>query len=252
MQTPSSPIQLSAACLTHQGRVRPQNEDHCSISLEQRLFIVSDGMGGSNAGELASQAVALRLPRLLEQGVRQMQNWTSATREELLVEIILQLNQQIHSESDGRPGLQGMGATVVLAWLQDAQAYLAHLGDSRIYLLRQGHLTLLTQDHSVAALLVQRGDITAEEARTHPSHNRITRFVGMKGPASPTVQHISLQAHDRLLLCSDGLTGMLLETEILSLLLRYSEPIDACKALIEAANQAGGKDNITALIINYG
>jgi protein phosphatase len=252
MQTPASPIQLHAACLTSQGRVRPQNEDHCSISLEQRLFIVSDGMGGSNAGELASQAVALRLPRFLEQNAQHVQNWTSTAREALLVEIVLQLNQQIHSESDGRPGLQGMGATVVLAWLQDEQAYLAHLGDSRIYLLRQGQLTLLTQDHSVAAMLVQRGEITAEEARTHPTHNRITRFVGMKGPASPTVQRIPLYVGDRLLLCSDGLTGMLLETEILHCLLANREPPAACKALIEAANQAGGRDNITALIINYG
>ncbi|MDI7278161.1 MAG: SpoIIE family protein phosphatase, partial [Anaerolineae bacterium] len=143
------------------------------------------------------------------------------------------------------------GATVAAAWLRGGQAHLAHMGDSRIYLYRQGRLSQQTEDHSVVALLLRSGEITPEEARRHPARHQITRHVGMEGEVYADVRTIQLEPGDRLLLCTDGLTGPLDDERVAALLAEHGDPEAACRALVAAANAAGGADNITALVVDW-
>jgi protein phosphatase len=243
---------VQAACLSDVGRVRQQNQDQCAIVLEHALFIVSDGMGGHHAGEIAAQVVVTVLPLLIEQHMARVTILSSEAIEAALRDAIVELSRRLRTESAGHMGLHGMGATVALVWLHDALAHLAHMGDSRIYLLRQEQFSQLTEDHSVVALLLRHGDITPEEAQSHSARGQISRYVGMEGDVYPDVQTVSLQENDRLLLCSDGLTNLVSDTQIVYLLRVNAEPEAACQALISAANTAGGLDNITALVVNCG
>ena len=244
---------IRAACVSDVGRVRRQNEDQCLVALEQKLFIVSDGVGGHQAGEVASKAVVTVLPVMIEQQVTRMQTPPSSEAMELVLRnAIVELSQRLRAESAGRAGLQGLGATVAVAWVRGSLAHVAHMGDSRIYLFRQGRLEQLTEDHSVIALLLRHGEITPEEAQTHPARGRLSRYVGMEGEVYPDVQTVQLQAGDRLLLCSDGLTNMVPDGQIVQLLQVNAEVEAACKGLVNAANAAGGTDNITALVVDLG
>jgi protein phosphatase len=222
------------------------------VALEQNLFIVSDGMGGHQAGEVASRAVVTVLPRMLEQQLASVNLTSSSKIEAILRETILELSQRLRDESSEQVVLKGMGATVALALLRGSFAYLAHMGDSRIYLFRQGNLTQLTEDHSIIALLLKNGAITPVEAQEHPAIGKLSRYVGMEGEVYPDVQTLSLQSGDRLLLCSDGLTSMVSDAQIAKLLQFYTETELACRGLVDTANAAGGKDNITVVVVNCG
>jgi len=246
------PWPVQAACASDRGRVRQRNEDRYLIDPARQLFIVSDGMGGHLAGELAATAVITILPPLLEQQMGRSPPSSTEAIERALREALIELSLRLHAESTGRAGLQGMGATVALAWLRGSLVHLAHLGDSRIYLFRQERLAQLTEDHSVIALLLRYGEITPEQARTHPARGQLSRYVGMQGEVSPDVQAVPLQHGDRLLLCTDGLTNMLPDAQIGHLLRINAEPEAACQALVHAACAAGGTDNITAMVVNYG
>ncbi|EFH80096.1 PP2C family protein-serine/threonine phosphatase [Ktedonobacter racemifer] len=232
------------------GRRRQQQQDRSLLDPERKLFIVSDGMGGRQAGEVAAQAVVTVLPALLEHGLERTSGSGIEKRERVLRESIVELSQHLRTESTGRVGLHGLGATVVVAWLYDAQVSLAHLGDSRLYLFRADRLLPLTEDHSVVTLLRQRGEITPEEARTHPARGQLTRYVGMEGEVTPVVQTVPLLSGDRLLLCTDGLTSLVPDKHIAQILLTSPQAEAACQALVHAANTAGGKDNTTVLIID--
>jgi serine/threonine protein phosphatase PrpC len=249
-QMQPSPWSVRAACISDVGRVREHNEDRWLIDFERMLFIVSDGMGGHQAGEVASEAVVKVLPPMIEQYMVRVRPSSSKMIEQVLQRAIRELSQRLRTEGKKRVGLQGMGATLVLAWLRGEVAYLAHMGDSRIYLFRNEKLISLTQDHSIVALLVRHGDITPEEARNHPARGRLSRYVGMKDDVPPDVRTIRPQQGDRLLLCSDGLTGMVLDAQIEELLQANPETEAACQALVTAANEAGGTDNITVLVVN--
>jgi protein phosphatase len=159
---------------------------------------------------------------------------------------------QLRGEAEKRPDLAGMGATVALALLAGHRAHVAHLGDSRAYLLRRGRLQQLTKDHTVAAALLHLGEISEGEALAHPARHRLTRYIGMESEAVPDLRVVALEAGDRLLLCSDGLTGMVPDRRIAQLMRRQRTPKEACKALVAAANAAGGRDNVSAIVIDIG
>jgi protein phosphatase len=237
--------------LTDTGRVRIGNEDAWAADPAQGLYIVADGMGGHNAGEIAAQLVVDSLPKLVRKriGTDGSAPRTTQALARRLRSAVARLNREVYAHSMSEPGLHGMGATVVLALVRGGEAVVVHMGDSRAYLLRDGKLKLLTKDHSVVQELIDIGEITEAEAATHPERNRITASVGMPGDATPDSRRVPLRAGDKLLLCSDGLANMVPDPEIGQILGRCRCPEMVCQDLIDAANVAGGQDNITAVVV---
>ena len=206
---------ISYAGLSDVGRVRAENEDHWFADPEQGLYLVADGIGGAAAGGLASQIVAEVLPRLLHNRLNGTEDMAGPDIANRVSAALVELSERLRQESRSALGLKGMGSTVVLALVRDRQTVVAHMGDSRAYLLKAGRLEQLTKDHTIVQLLVNRGEIAPEEAVNHPAHGQLTRFVGMGTGAIPETKCIELTASDRLLLCSDGLTGMVSDQQIL-------------------------------------
>ncbi len=240
---------ISYAGLSDMGRIRKANEDRWFADPHLGLYLVADGIGGAAAGGLASQIVAEVLPRLLGNRLQSSPHTPCADVAEQVSAALIELSERLREESRHAAGLKGMGSTVVLALLRGSQAVVAHMGDSRAYLLHAGRLGQLTKDHTIAQLLVDHGKLAAAEAARHPAHGQLTRYVGMSMEALPETEHLTLAPGDRLLLCSDGLTGMLSDEQILEILARQPAPEEACRELIDAANQVGGRDNITTLIV---
>ena len=242
--------QLDFSALTDPGRQRADNEDAWFADAERGLFLVSDGMGGQVAGALASKIVVEVLPQMLQQ---RMGNWPAFPLDEAIETArnsLRELSELVRQRTKGQPGLDGMGATAVLALVHDGRALIAHLGDSRAYLFRAGRLKRLTTDHTIARLLVESGDISEKEVLTHPTNSQLTRFVGMKGEPLPEVKSISLKPRDRLLLCTDGLTRMVNDRKLAALLQKGQSLPTSCTSLVVAANEAGGEDNITAILVS--
>lgn len=227
------------ATATHQGRVRRNNQDAAHPAASGRadgpvLVAVADGMGGHVAGEVASRIA-------VDEAVAA--SGSPAER-------VLAANAAIIEEVRRRPDLAGMGTTMTLIDLgSDGVARGAHVGDSRAYLLRDGALRQLTTDHTVVGEYVAAGRITADEARTHPQRNMLTRALGLVPELDVDTFEERLVPGDRLLLCSDGLTSMLPE-ETVAELLRGGDPEPAAWTLVEKANEAGGQDNITVVVVD--
>jgi protein phosphatase len=234
---------VRVACLTDRGRRRPENEDACRIEPDLGLLIVADGMGGHQAGATAAKIVVEVLPRMLAERLGR-----SDPGEAVLGGAISELSRRVRELSAGEAGISGMGATVVLALLAPEGVLIAHMGDSRAYSWRRGALTLLTEDHSVVEMLLRGGEITPAEAKTHPARGQLSRYVGVAWDAPADVRRLSPAPGDMLLLASDGLTRMLSEEDISGILNAERAPRDVCRRLIDAANAAGGEDNITALV----
>lgn len=224
---------------THPGNVRPGNEDSVWPASSGSgdapvLVMVADGMGGAVAGEVAS-SLAVETARHSEGD---------------LTERVLDANQAILDEVDRRPELRGMGTTLTLFELgDDGVAHFAHVGDSRAYLLREGELTQLTEDHTVVNMYLRTGAIAPEEAANHPQRSLITRAVGLTPDLDVDTGNLTLEEGDRLLLCSDGVNGMIDDDEITEALAAESSE-EAAWLLVEKANLAGGHDNITALVVD--
>jgi protein phosphatase len=163
----------------------------------------------------------------------------------------MELSQRLRNESKDQIGLKGMGATVVLAMVHGLKVHIAHMGDSRAYLIRKGRLSQLTKDHSIVGILLRHGEITPAEAREHPARGSLSRYVGMEGEVPPDLRTIAMKTDDRLLLCSDGLSGMLTNRTIANIVRKHPDIQIACRTLVDAANAAGGKDNITAVIVAW-
>jgi len=242
-------LTVQHAGLTDVGRVRQTNEDNWTANPEQGLFIVADGMGGQFAGALASKAVVETLPGMVRNSFETMEGLPSSLARRRMAKAVAALSTQLWQQTRNEPGLEGMGSTVVCALVRGNQVLIAHMGDSRAYRLRAGRLKQLTKDHSLVELLVSSGDITPEQAATHPARGRLTRNVGMDGEPLPQTRLLNLKIGDQLLLCTDGLTGMLSDLQIQSIL-NKSAPLEShCQRLVDAANQAGGKDNVTVLLL---
>jgi PPM family protein phosphatase len=235
--------------LTDTGRVRPGNEDAWAADASQGLYIVADGMGGHNAGEIAARLVVESLPKMVRKRIKPETKSVSTGLARRLRSAVSRLSRDVYEHSMSEPGLHGMGATVVLAMVRGGEAVIVHMGDSRAYLLRAAKLRLMTKDHSIVQELLDRGRITPDEVATHPARNRITASVGMPGEPSPDSRRLVLQAGDKLLLCTDGLAGMIPDEHIAKILDRRDPPELVCRELIDAANAAGGHDNITVVVL---
>lgn len=240
---------LRCAGLSDRGRVRESNEDRWSADTELGLFVVSDGMGGLPAGEVAAEIVVTTLPTLIATHFDTAADIATPEGSQQLGTALAELSAEVRARNPGAPQGAGMGATAVVALVRQTTALIAHLGDSRAYLWRANSLQRLTRDHSLAQGLLDSGVITEQEAAAHPARHQLARYLGMDGEALAEVRSLTLHPADRLLLCSDGLTSMLDDTRIQVILNDHPNPEHACRTLVDAANEAGGTDNITALVI---
>ena len=234
-------MQVKSFALTDIGHVRKENQDNYLINEDLLLYIVADGMGGMEKGGAAAQyAVNAVNEYVLRKSAEGQKN-----PEELITQA-LEAAGAGFSEAVGGDS----GSTIVVAMLTGNQAVVANLGDSPAYLLRGDELSLLTREHNLAGLLVEEGRLDPVKAKDHPYRHQLTAFVGMKGHLPVHVAEFKPAAGDRLLLCSDGLTGMVAEEEILALLKAESVLNQAARQLIQMANEAGGYDNITVLLVD--
>jgi protein phosphatase len=223
---------------TDTGRQRRANED--SHLARAPLFVVADGMGGAQAGEVASRLAI----ESFEGGVQD-----SSAPESALAELTQHANARIHELSHSHAEQAGMGTTLTAVYVGEHEISIAHVGDSRAYRLRDGVLERLTDDHSLVDELLRQGRLTPEEALEHPQRSVITRALGPEGAVEVDTRSYSARDGDVYLLCSDGLTTMLTEDRLAEVLLAHTALRDAGEALIAAANEAGGRDNITVVLL---
>ncbi len=218
------------------GRQRQGNEDNFFVRAP--LFVVADGMGGAQAGEVASEIAVRSFDDELPNG----------SRAEALVRVIEEANKRIHDRARSDDSLHGMGTTTTAAYVDDDEVVIAHVGDSRAYLLRGGDLIRLTKDHSLVGELVARGKLTEEQAEQHPQRSVITRALGPEANVQVDIDIFPAKAGDLFLLCSDGLTSMVHEPKLRPLFEEADSLEQLGKRLIDAANAAGGRDNITVIL----
>lgn len=223
---------------TDTGRQRPGNEDN--MFARPPLFVVADGMGGAQAGEVASQIAIDTFAHGLPD---------TGSPEERLSMCVQEANRQIYELSRSENERAGMGTTLTAALLDDAALAVAHVGDSRAYLFRDGKLTRLTRDHSLVGELVRQGKLTEAQAEEHPQRSIITRALGPEETVEVDTWSYPMRADDVVLLCSDGLTSMVGEERIATILQEASDLHTTADRLIDEANEAGGRDNITVLLV---
>jgi PPM family protein phosphatase len=229
-------VRVGAA--TDIGQVREGNED--SYLVEEPLYAVADGMGGHRGGEVASSLALETVQELFER------------HEGTLTDQVVEANRAVFDRSQSDRNVSGMGTTLTAALIDGDKVHLVHVGDSRAYLLRGGQLSQLTEDHTLVHRMVMEGEITEAEAETHPHRSILTRALGVDENVQVDEGDVQVENGDRLLLCTDGLTGMVSEEEIQQIMLDAAEPQEAVDRLVKMANRAGGIDNITAVILDFG
>ncbi|MHB9022645.1 MAG: PP2C family protein-serine/threonine phosphatase [Armatimonadota bacterium] len=232
------------------GSSRADNEDALLCDCDRGLFAVCDGMGGHAAGEQASAAAVCALDAMLT--ADRLQDAIADGEKAvwmLLCEALVAANTAILQVAECHREWAGLGTTVVLAFIDDDRLYLANVGDSRAYLIRGKKIDALTSDHTVAATLLAEGEITEEELRDHPLRNRLTMVLGTQDALEPSLTFLTLRLGDRLILCTDGLWDLLEDTDIADIVRYSATPNEAVYALIAAADDAGGHDNITTVVI---
>ena len=234
---------------THIGLVRENNQDaleYGTLGTTAQYAVVCDGMGGANGGNIASKIAVEVIGSRIRDGFNA--NMGSGSVERLLESAMATANIGVYDRAQQQQELIGMGTTVVAAITCGRTAYISHVGDSRLYLWRNGQLSAITRDHSVVQGLIESGQITEEEARSHPRKNYITRAIGVVAEESGEYDELELECGDRLLLCTDGLTNEVPSDEMTELL---NKPADeALEALIRAALNHGGADNVTAVLMD--
>ena len=231
------------------GKVRELNEDYFSVSYpedEIQLFVLADGMGGYNGGEIASQLAVNSVKNYISSNFENAKQ----TREELL-ELVKSASQYanmvVYEKSQSSEELKKMGTTLDICLIYQGKAYIAHIGDSRIYRYRKGFFRKLTKDHTYVQELVDVGKITKEESINHPEKNMLMKALGVAPFIEPDVMIKGFMKDDIYLMCSDGLTNMVSEDNIRRII--DENPVDSTKLLVQAANDGGGVDNVTAIII---
>ncbi|MEO8325315.1 MAG: Stp1/IreP family PP2C-type Ser/Thr phosphatase [Nitrospirota bacterium] len=242
--------------LTDIGLVRKLNQDAFSIDNPLQLWVLADGMGGHAGGELASQIAVKTIPDVIrtQLGTEPSPCVQPEKLESLLGQGLESANQSIRKEAAEQERLKGMGTTIVVVAISRSptgfQASVAHAGDSRAYLFRQGSLSLWTKDHTLMEERLALNLITPEQVRTHPLRHVLTKALGIDSEAQPTVQTYPLAPSDLILLCSDGLTKMLTDQEIQTIVGQEAPHAEAiCRTLVATANQLGGEDNTTVVLI---
>lgn len=253
-------MRLLAGAGTDKGRVRKQNEDVYELRTNQGLFIVCDGMGGASAGEVASDLAAKSIVAELRRKRRRVEeaqveeahagNGRDCLRQtSRLADAVRRSNQVIYDQAQKEPSHAGMGTTVVSVWISHHVASVAHVGDSRAYLWRNGDLAPLTRDHSLVEEQVQAGLLDREASRHAQHQNVLLRVLGREPDVDVELNEVPVQPGDYLLLCSDGLTRMVAEPELAKAIFRLREPQRICDHLIDVANDNGGADNITVVVV---
>jgi protein phosphatase len=235
---------LRAAAGSDVGRRRTTNEDHFALAPDVGLYLVCDGLGGHVAGQLASELAAEGALR----AVRSLAGTPSSLTEKLRL-AVMAANRGVHETACRRRELLGMGTTLVALLAQGGRAALAHVGDSRAYLVRGGRIRQLTDDHSLVGELVRRHALSADAAREHPQRHVLTRAVGVRPGVEPDLAELTPEAGDVFVLCSDGLTGHVRDEEIAETVGGGRDPQEAVDALIRLANERGGEDNITLAVV---
>lgn len=243
----SGVISLKYGIRTDRGLKRQLNEDNCNVLIGYSgvpaCFVIADGMGGHNCGEVASKkAVDLACTHLLEA------NWETEDIPGLLRNTISSVNNELYNFSLLDEATKGMGTTLIVSVLKNRILFIGHVGDSRVYIIRGNSIKKVTCDHSFIEELVKNGTITKDEAVNHPKRNMITRAVGYELALQVDTYEIDVIENDQVLLCTDGLTNMLTEDEIMDIITRTEDPQFTCDTLIQTANTNGGEDNITVII----
>jgi serine/threonine protein phosphatase PrpC len=230
-------MRVTAAAATDIGLVREGNED--SYLTEEPLFAVADGMGGHRGGEVASQLAVETLEKLFKKGAGD------------LPDQVQEANRVVFERSVVDEKVAGMGTTLTAALVEGDRVRLAHVGDSRAYLLRDGDLRRLTEDHTLVHRMVTEGEISQEEAETHPQRSVLTRALGVETVVDVDDDTVQVRPGDRLLLCTDGLTSMVSEQAIEKVLRAVPDPQEAAERLVQIANEGGGTDNTTVVVLDF-
>lgn len=273
----SPPLAVTSYGLSDAGRVRSSNED-CFVvadfarnltvhqtnipqpatrasSHSVHVFLVADGVGGNNAGEVASALSLVTVEEFLLNTLRRLTMLQPGEEPSVLEDLhaaLFQANARIFREAARHPEWRGMGTTLTMALAVNRQLLVAHAGDSRCYLFSHGTLQQITQDHTMSAEMARRGLITPQETANHPWRHVVSNLLGGTEPGVTVELHsLELHAHDSILLCSDGLTEMVLEAAIADILRTEASPQSACERLVEEANRLGGTDNVTAVVARF-
>jgi protein phosphatase len=240
------------ASKTDIGRIRSKNEDSLYVDQKHmRIFIVADGMGGHNAGEVASKMAIEQVSESIKNKFDSISTNDEAQIKRVIEDAIYKGNKEIYNQSLSHNSWDGMGTTITMALFIDLRLYIAHVGDSRAYMLRQKELTQLTEDHTLVSELMKNGSITEVEAKTHPKRNVITKALGTEISPIPDILSVDVDDGDVIILCTDGLTNMVDNYLIKNSFLNNSNLQDSCDFLVDEANNRGGFDNITLIAIRY-
>ena len=244
---------MRSAGRTDIGLVRKVNEDRFLCEkLEDidstYLYIVADGMGGHNAGEVASSMAVQEVASYIKNSIGTLMLGDEEIKD-LVRNAIMYANEKVYKTSILKSNCLGMGTTLSMVLAKDSSIYIGHVGDSRIYLIRGKDISRLTEDHSLVAELVKRGTIKPEDAFNHPQKNVITRALGTEYSIEPDVNQYDMRSGDLILICTDGLSNAVCEEDIIRVINDASDLNGACELLIEKAKEKGGYDNITAVVI---
>lgn len=229
--------------ITDTGKARDLNEDYVLVSELERsyLLVIADGMGGHNAGEIASELAANTIRTYVQENISDYDN-----NEELIRDAIIEANRIIYEKSIKDDSLRGMGTTVTCGIIDNNILYLGHVGDSRGYIINDNEIKKITEDHSFVQELINNGSITEDEAMSHPQRNLITRAVGIDKYVVIDTKTIDIENYDIIVFCSDGLTSYLNSDELKKIIFENRE--NAERTLVNLANERGGKDNISIII----
>ncbi len=250
-------VTLEAWLVTDVGVVREHNEDSAHMESAQGFFIVADGMGGHAAGEVASAMAVDTVRQTLEAAKADIEAFRKSPTDtgrrglvQLLQSAVLQAHQAVYQRGQNEQDKQGMGTTLDVVLIAGAEAFVAHVGDSRTYLVREGRSSQITTDHTVAEVLVIEGKLTIEEAAVSPLRTILVNAIGVSADVGVEMAHVTLKKNDRILLCSDGLHDYFPVEEEIAQRMNAEKPGEALKEMVELAKTRGGHDNITGIAVH--